>query len=392
MDFSITDEQKAFKKSVFEFARNEIGDQQAIIDADEKDQFRFDAWKKMADFGLLGLPFPEEYSGQGTDIVTTVMAMEAFSHGAGDAGTALSWGAHTILCGVPIWLLGTEAQKKKYLPKMCSGEMIGGFALTEPGAGSDAASVKTRAEKKGNKYILNGTKMFITNGPQGHVFAVIASTDPKAKHFGVSSFIVEKDFPGFKVSKKLNKMGNRTSPTAELVFDNCEVPAENLLGTEGMGFVESAKTILEWERACLLASGLGSMEAGLEACLKYSKERHQFGRPIASFQAIQHKLANMKVAIEGCRWLVYRVAWMKQNSIPAMMEASVAKLFLSECAMRMAEEAVQIHGGYGYIKEYPVERGFRDAKLATIGGGTSEIQRLIISRMLLNLPGGGLFG
>ncbi len=383
MDFSLTEEQIAFRKEVFNFARKEISE--GVMEADEKSEFRWDAWKKMAKYGLLGLPFPEKYGGGGADVLTTVLAMEAFGHGAGDAGLALSYGAHTILCGVPIWLIGNEEQKEKYLTKICSGEWIGGFGLTEPDAGSDAASVKTSAVKKNGKYILNGTKMFITNGPIGKIFVVIASTNPSAKHFGISAFLVESSFPGFSVGKELNKMGNRTSPTSELIFTDCEVPEENLLGQEGSGFVQVGMTILEWERSCLLAAGVGGMEACLETCIKYAKERRQFNRPIAEFQAIQHKLADMKVSLEAAKLLVYKVAWMKDNRIPAMMEASIAKLFVSEFGMRAAEEAVQIHGGYGYMKEYPVERGFRDAKLGTIGGGTSEIQRTIISRLLLKL-------
>lgn len=386
MEFSLTEEQIAFKKAVYEFAKNEIGgNQEEILKADENNEFRWNAWKKMADYGLLGLPFPEKYGGQGASVLTTTLAAEAFGKGATDAGLCLSWGAHMVLCGVPIWLLGTEEQRQKYLPRICDGTWIGGFALTEPNAGSDAASVQTTAKKTGDKYILNGTKMFITNGPIGKIFVTIASTDKSAKHFGISAFIVESDFPGFSVSKKLNKMGVRTSPTAELVFDNCEVPQENLIGQEGMGFVQVAQTILEWERSCLLAPGVGGMERMLETCIKYAKERYQFGRPIAEFQAIQHKLADMKVALEACKLLIYQVAWLKDQGIPAMLEASIAKLFVSEVGMRCAEEAVQIHGGYGYMKEYPVERGFRDAKLGTIGGGTSEIQKMIISRLVLNL-------
>lgn len=386
MDFTLTAEQIAFKKAVYEFAKNEIGnDLDAIMHADEKNEFRLDAWKKMADYGLLGLPFPEKYGGQGADVLTTLLAMEAFGKGSCDAGLCLSYGAHTILCGVPIWKLGTEMQREKYLTKICSGEEIGGFALTEPNAGSDAASVQMTAKKVGNKYILNGTKMFITNGPQGHIFITIASTDKAAKHFGISAFIVENDFPGFSISKKLNKMGVRTSPTAELIYEDCEVPEENLIAQVGQGFIQVAQTILEWERSCLLAAGLGGMERGLEACIKYTKERKQFGRPICEFQAMQKKLVDMKVAIEAARLLIYRVAWLKDNNIPGMLEASIAKLFLSEVGMRVAEDAVQIHGGYGLMKEYPVERGFRDAKLGTIGGGTSEVQKMIISRLLLNL-------
>ncbi|PIU68941.1 MAG: acyl-CoA dehydrogenase [Armatimonadetes bacterium CG07_land_8_20_14_0_80_40_9] len=386
MDFQLSDEQIAFKNSVFNFARKEIGlNDEETQKYDEKNEFRWDVWKKIANFGLLGLPLPEKYGGAGADTLTTLVGMEAFAHGAGDQGTSLAWGAHTVLCGVPIMLLGTEAQKERYLPKIATGEWIGGFALTEPNAGSDAAAVQLRAVKKGDKYILNGTKMFITNGPIGKVFVVIASTNKELKHFGITAFLVESDFPGFSVARKLNKMGFRTSPTAELVFEDCEVPAENILGAEGDGFIGVGLTILEWERSCLLAAGVGSLEAAMETCIKYAKQRQQFGRPIAEFQAIQHKLADMKVALEASRLLVYRVGCMKDKGIPAMLEASIAKLYISEVGLKVADDAVQIHGGYGYMKEYPVERGYRDAKIGTLGAGTSEIQRMIISRIILDL-------
>lgn len=387
MEFRISDEQLAFKKSVYNFARKEL--EPMMEEYEMKGEFCEPAWKKMAEFGMMALPFPEEYGGHNAGVLTTVLAMEALAQAGTSNGTCLSWGAHTILCGVPIWQLGTEEQKKKYLTKIASAEWTAGFGLTEPGAGSDAAGVQTFAEKKGDKYILNGTKMFITNGPNGNVFMVIAVTDRKAGHFGISAFIVESTFPGFRVGKKLNKMGNLTSPTSELIFEDCEVPAENLLGQEGFGFVTVGKTILEWERSCLMAAGLGSMENNLENCIKYAKERKQFGRPISEFQAMRHKLADMKISIEGARMLLYRVACMKDAGEPAMMQASTLKLKLSELGMRIAEEAVQIHGGYGYMREYPAERHFRDSKLGTIGAGTSEVQRMIISKMLLNMKKGG---
>jgi len=310
--------------------------------------------------------------------------MEALARGGAAGGLTLSWGAHTILCGVPIWLIGTDAQKKKYLPKIISAEWTGGFGLTEPNAGSDAASVKTFAVKKGDKWILNGTKMFITNGPIGNLFVVIAVTDRNAGHFGISAFLVESTFPGFSVGKELDKMGNRTSTTSELIFEDCEVPAENMLGPEGMGFITVGKTILEWERSCLLAAGLGGMEHTLDESIKYAKERVQFGRPIAQFQAIQAKLADMKLAVEGSRMALYRVAWMKDNGIPAMLEACLTKLYMSEVGLKVADDGVQIHGGYGYMREYPVERHYRDCKLGTIGAGTSEVQRSVISKIVLN--------
>ncbi|MEW5945719.1 MAG: acyl-CoA dehydrogenase family protein [bacterium] len=387
MDFDLTEEQIAFRRSCYNFAKKEI--LPLVEEYELKGEFIRPAWKKMAEFGLMGLPFPEEYGGSGADVLTTLVGMEGLAHGGADAGTCLSWGAHTILCGVPIWLLGADEQKKKYLPPIAAGEWIGGFGLTEPNAGSDAAGVQTTAVKKGDRYILNGTKMFITNGPIGKVFVVIAVTDKTAGHFGISAFIVESGFPGFSIGRELNKMGNRTSTTSELIFEDCEVPVENILGPEGYGFITVGKTILEWERSCLLAAGLGGLQAGLDLCIAYAKERKQFGKPIAEFQAIQHKLVDMKTAIEASRLLIYKVAWLKDNDMPGMLEASIAKLYISEAGMRSADEAVQIHGGYGYMKEYPVERGFRDAKLGTIGGGTSEIQRNIISRLTLNLKKGG---
>lgn len=382
MDFTMTEEQKSFRDTVYKFAANEL--RGITREAEHKGEFCWEAWKKMGAFGMMALPFPEEYGGHDAGIMTTVLGMEALAHGGCDAGTCLAWGAHTILCGVPIWLVGTEEQKKKYLPKIATGEWVGGFGLTEPEAGSDAAGVKTTAVKKGDKYILNGSKMFITNGPIGKMFIVIAVTNKDAGHFGISAFIVDSDCPGFSVGKELDKMGNRSSTTSELIFEDCEVPAENLLGQEGFGFINVGKSTLEWERSCLLAAGVGGMARTLDVTIQYAKERKQFGKPIAKFQAVQHMLADMKVRIEAARLALYRVGWKKELDQPAMLEASLAKLFISENGLRSADEAVQIHGGYGYMREYEVEAGYRDAKLGTIGAGTSEVQRMIISKMLLN--------
>ena len=297
--------------------------------------------------------------------------------------TPLSWGADTILCAVPIWLLGTEQQREKYLPKLCRGEWVGAFGLTEPGSGSDAAALRTTAELKGDRWVLNGSKMFITNGPIGDVFVVFASTTKGAANRGISAFIIEKSFSGFSAGKDLNKMGNRTSVTSELVFDNCEVPEENLLGPLDLGFLSVGKETLEWERSCLIAPMVGGMEFMLETCTAYAKLREQFGKPIAEFQAIQHKLAEMKVAIDGARLLVYRVAWLKEQGRNAMLEAAIAKLWATEAAVRVSYDAGQIFGGYGYIHDYPVERFYRDTRLGTIGAGTSEVQRIIIAREII---------
>jgi alkylation response protein AidB-like acyl-CoA dehydrogenase len=381
MDFSITDEQKLFKQQVIEFARNEI--EPGTAERDEEARFDRDVWDKAAEFGLMGLPFPEEYGGSDATVFDTALAGEALGYGSGDMGFCLSWGAHVAIGTVPIWQLGTEEQKNKYLPRLTSGEWISGLGLTEPEAGSDAAGIKATADKKDGYYVLNGTKTFITNGPTGNVFVVLAKTDKEKGPAGISGFIVEKDFPGFSVGKEIHKMGNRSSPTSELIFEDCEVPAENLLGEENQGFMQVAMTTLEWERSVMMAAGIGGMERQLEECIAYAKERHQFGRPISSFQAMQFKLADLKMWLETARLIVYKVAWNKDEGIMDPMMASICKLFVSEVGMWSADQATQVFGGYGYTKEYPIERALRDAKLGTLGGGTSEIQRWIIGRMLV---------
>ena len=381
MDFSLTEEQKLFKQSVIEFAQNEI--LPGATERDEEARFDRDVWDKAAEFGLMGLPFPEELGGSDASVFDTCLAGEGLGYGSSDMGFCLSWGAHVAIGGVPIWQLGTEEQKKKYIPKIASGEWISGLGLTEPEAGSDAAGIKTTADKKDGYYVLNGTKTFITNGPIGDVFVVLAITDKEKGPGGISGFIVEKDFPGFQVGNEIHKMGHRSSPTSELIFDNCEVPVDNLLGEENQGFMGVALTTLEWERSVLLAAGVGGMEIQLEQCIEYAKQRHQFGRPIASFQAMQFKLADLKVWLETSRLIVYKVAWNKDQGIMDPMLASIAKLYVSEVGVQSADQATQVFGGYGYTKDYPIERAIRDAKLGTLGGGTSEIQRWIIGRLLI---------
>jgi len=381
MDFSFTDEQKLLKQQVIEFAQKEIAP--GAAERDEEARFDRDIWDKAAELGYMGLPFPEEYGGSGASVVDTCVVGEALGYGGLDSGFTLSWGAHVVIGGVPIWQLGNEEQKQKYLPKIASGEWISGLGLTEPEAGSDAAGILTTADKKDGYYVLNGTKTFITNGPIGEVFVVLAKTDKEKGSAGISGFIIEKGFPGFAIGKEINKTGNRSSPTSELIFDNCEVPAENLLGEENKGFMGVALATLEWERSVMLAPAIGIMEAHLEECIKYAKGRKQFGRPIAAFQAIQFKLADMKVWLETGRWVLYNVAWTKDQGIMDPLMASVSKLYITEVALKSADQAVQIHGGYGYTKEYAVERALRDAKLGTLGGGTSEIQRWIIGRLLV---------
>lgn len=384
MDFELTREQEELREGARVFGAREVAP--SILERDAKACWEPELFAKLGEAGFLGGPIPEEYGGLGLSAVETCLIKEGFGEGSRDAGLALAWGAHTILCGVPIWKLGTEEQKKKYLPKLCTGDMIGGFCLSEPGSGSDAASMKTRAEKKGDHYILNGTKMWITNGPIGDVFVVTAVTDPGQKAFGISTFLVEKNFPGFQVGQHIDKMGVRTSTTSELIFEDCEVPAENLLGQENFGFIITAKLILGWERSCLLAPGLGGMKATIERTAAYTKEREQFGRPIAKFQAVRHMLANMKMRYEIARQPIYRVAWaLDQGEEPPLVEAAIAKVVVSENSQINARDAIQLHGGNGFTPEYHVERGLRDSMLGTIGGGTSEIQRSIIARSILDL-------
>lgn len=381
MDFGLTEEQQLFRQSVVEFAQKEI--MPGAAERDEEARFDRDVWDKAAEFGLMGLPYPEEYGGSGASVFDTSIAGEALGYGGLDAGFCLSWGAHVVIGGIPIWQLGTEEQKKKYLPKIASGEWITGLGLTEPEAGSDAAGILTTADKKDGYYVLNGTKTFITNGPIGNVFVVLAKTDKEKGPAGITGFIVEKDFPGFSVGKEIHKTGNRSSPTSELIFDNCEVPAECLLGEENKGFMGVALATLEWERSVMLAAAIGGQEIQLEECIKYAKERKQFGKPIASFQAVQFMLADMKMWLETSRWILYKVAWNKDQGIMDPLMASVSKLYITEVALKAARNAIQIHGGYGYTKEYAVERSYRDAQLGVLGGGTSEIQRWIIGRLLV---------
>jgi butyryl-CoA dehydrogenase len=380
MDFAFTEEQLIFRRAVYDYAVKHVAPFAEAADA--RSEFSFEAWKKLGDFGLLGLHYPAEYGGQESDVLTACLASEALGEAGVDGGLMLALGAHTYLCGDTILQYGTEEQKRRYLPKLASGEWIGCMGLTEPGAGSDAASIRTRAERRGDRFVLNGTKMFITNAPYAQVAVIFAVTDKEAGHFGISAFLVEKDTPGFRAGKKLNKLGVRSSATSELILEDVEIPAQNLLGQEGEGFL-IALGALEWDRSALLAPLVGSMQKALNDSARYVLDRKQFGRPVADFQAVQRKIADIKVYVEAARLLVYRIAWNKDRGQPLNhLEASVAKLFVGDWGLQAASEAVQLHGGYGYIHEFPVERVFRDAKLAQIGGGTSEVQRMIISRLL----------
>jgi len=377
MDFSFTEEQVMFKEQVIRFAKKEIVPR--VEEHDLKGEFDFQSFRKLGEFGILGLHFPEELGGSNADVVTTVLAGEALGEAGVDGGLTLAYGAHTFLCADTIFAHGTDAQREKYIPRLASGELIGCMGLTEPGAGSDVASMTTRAEKRGDRYVLNGTKMFITNGPIADVAVVYGKTGKDEKHAGISAFIVEKGTPGFSAGKNLIKMGVRTSHTSELILEDCEIPEENL---KGSGFLMAMQTV-EWDRSALLAPFVGAMTYVLKKCAQYAKERYQFGRPISHFQAIKHKLAEIKIFMEAARPLVYRIAWCKDQGRPLNhLEAAIAKLFIGDWSLKPANEAVTLHGGYGYCHEYEVERCFRDSRLAPIGGGTSEIQKKIISKLM----------
>ena len=380
MDFQFTKDQLMFKEEVIRFAKKEIVPR--VQEHDLKNEFDFESFRKMGEFGILGLHFPEELGGQGADVITTVLAGEALGEAGVDGGLTLAYGAHTFLCADTLFRHGTDAQRKKYIPKLASGEWIGCMGLTEPGAGSDVASMTSTAEKRDGKYILNGNKMFITNGPIADVAVVYAKTDPAAHHAGISAFIIEKGTPGFSAGPPLIKMGVHTSQTSELIMQDCAIPEENLLGQEGMGFLMAMGTV-EWDRSALLAPFIGSGAYLLKKCTRYAKDRVQFGRPIGQFQATKHKLANIRIMLEAAKALVYRIAWCKNTGKPLNhLEAAVAKLFAGDWTLNPMNDAMLLFGGYGYCHEYDVERCFRDSRLAPIGGGTSDIQKMIISKML----------
>jgi butyryl-CoA dehydrogenase len=381
MDFSFTDEQRMFRETVYRFAREEIAP--FCEEADLKSEFSFDIWEKMGEMGLLGLPVPEQYGGQGADFVTCCLAGEAVGHAGVDGGHTLSWGAHTYLCAANILQHGTEAQKKKYLPKLATGEWIGCMGLTEPGCGSDAAAMTTTAVRKGDKYILNGAKMFITNAPLSQVFVVFATLDKTQRHKGITTFIVEKDFPGISTGKPLHKMGCRCSVTSEVFFEDCEVPVENCLGGEGLGWLIALGGV-EWDRSTLLAPFVGGGIFMLENCARYANQRWAFNRPIREFQSIQNRIADMKVYLEASKLAVYRVAASKDNGMALNpLYAGVSKVYMGDKGFEMSSAAVDLFGGYGYIHEYPVERNMRDAKLGQLGGGTSDIMRMIVARIMM---------
>lgn len=374
MNFGLTREQELVRQMVREFAVNEVKPIAAEID--ETERFPMENVKKMAELGMMGIPFPKELGGSGGDVLSYIIAVEELSKVCGTTGVILS--AHTSLCALLIYENGIPSQKEKYLVPLAKGEKIGAFGLTEPGAGTDAAGQQTTAVLDGDNYILNGSKIFITNGGVADTFIVFAMTDKSQGTRGISAFIVEKSFPGFSIGKKEDKLGIRASSTTELIFENCIVPKENLIGKEGKGFGIAMKT-LDGGRIGIAAQALGIAEGAYEETIKYMKERKQFGRSLSAFQGLQWMIAEMETKIEAAKLLVYKAAWLKQNKLPYSVDAAKAKLFAAEVAMDVTTKAVQLHGGYGYTKEYPVERMMRDAKITEIYEGTSEVQKMVIA-------------
>ena len=378
MDFSNSKTEELFLQMIRSFAENEV--KPLAAEVDEQERFPMETVRKMAELGIMGIPVPKEYGGAGGNVQMYIRAVEEISRVCATTGVILS--AHTSLCMAPILENGTEEQKQKYLPKLASGEWIGAFGLTEPNAGTDAAMQQTVAEDAGVHWVLNGTKIFITNAAYADVFIVMAMTDKSKGTKGISAFIVERGFPGFSIGKKEAKMGIRGSATCELVFENCIVPKENLLGVMGKGFNLAMKT-LDGGRIGIAAQALGIAQGAMDETVKYTKERKQFGASIASFQNTQFQLADLETKIQAARFLVRSAAWKKDMKLPYTKDAAMAKLFAAETAMEMTTKAVQFHGGYGYTREYPVERMMRDAKITEIYEGTSEVQRMVIAGHLL---------
>ena len=377
MNFQLSEEHGMIRKMVRDFAKSEI--EPTAAQRDEEQHFDRAIFDKMAELGLTGIPWPEEYGGIGSDFLAYCIAVEELSRVDASIGVTLS--AHTSLAGWPVYKFGTEEQKQKYLRPMAQGEKIGAYGLTEPGSGSDAGGMKTTARLNGDHYVISGSKIFITNGGAADIYIVFASTDPAQKTKGITAFIVESDFPGFSVGKKENKLGIRSSPTTEIIFEECKVPVENVLGNVGEGF-KIAMMTLDGGRNGIAAQAVGIAQGALDAATNYAKERVQFGKPISAQQGVGFKLADMATGIEASRLLTYQAAWLESEGLPYGKESAMSKLLAGDTAMKVTTEAVQIFGGYGYTKDYPVERYLRDAKITQIYEGTQEIQRLVISRML----------
>jgi alkylation response protein AidB-like acyl-CoA dehydrogenase len=379
MDLAWSEKQIEMREAVVALAQGELN--RGLLARDRAGEFNLSGWRKLAEFGVHGLHVPHEYGGMGFDALTTVGVLERLGYGCKDNGLVFSVNAHMWTVITPILAFGTEEQKQRYLPGLCSGELIGGNAMSEPGSGSDAYGLAATAQKRGDRYVLNGSKVFVSNGSVADVLAVYATVDKSRGPQGISSFLVEKGSPGFRVGAEMEKMGLRTSPMCEVFLDDCEVPVENRLGKEGAG-TSLFNHSMTWERSCILSSAVGAMERLLETCIAYAKERKQFGQPIGKFQLVFSKIVDMKMRLESSRALLYKAAWLRSRGKSIFMEAALAKLHISEAYVRCAEDAIQIHGGYGYMKDYEVERELRDAIGSKLYSGTSEIQRAIIAPLL----------
>jgi alkylation response protein AidB-like acyl-CoA dehydrogenase len=379
VDFALRADQEELKAAAIEFARRELD--QDLAEREATGEFSQEAWRACAKFGIQGLPIPADLGGAGADILTTVVVMEGLGYGCHDNGLIFSLNAQMWSLQQPLVKFGTPEQHHKYLPGLISGDLIGVHAMTEPDSGSDAFSLRTTVERRGDDYVLNGTKLYITNAPVADVILVFAAMAGKSKMAGISAFFVEKGTPGFSVSKGLGKMGLRTSPMGEVVLEDCVVPAANRLGSEGSGMA-IFNSSMAWERSCILASAVGAMQRQLEASVEYARVRKQFGQSIGKFQAVSEKVADMYLRVEAARLLIYRTAWLGDQGKSVLAEAAAAKLFASEAWVATSLDAIQVHGAYGYMTESGVERDLRDAIASRIYSGTSEIQRVIIARML----------
>jgi alkylation response protein AidB-like acyl-CoA dehydrogenase len=376
VDCELTAEQLELQKAAIEFARTALGHN--MIEADRTESFSREAWKRCAEFGVLGMPIPTRYGGLGHTLTDLLAVMEGLGYGTRDQGLLFSLNAHLWTNSIPIAVYGTEEQRERYLPGLCNGQLIGANCASEPDAGSDIFAMRTRAERQGDHYVINGAKTFVTNGPVADLIVAYATIDPSLGWTGITAFIIERTTPGVTISRHLEKMGLRTSPMAEVIFEDCRVPVNNRLGREGRG-IPVFDCSMEWERGCILASCLGVMRRQLETCIKHARTRKQFGRPIGKYQSIANRLVDMKVRLETCRPLVYKIGWLKDRERPATLEAAMAKLYVSESLVKSSLDAVQIFGGYGYMTEQQVERDLRDSIASTIYSGTSEIQRNIIA-------------
>jgi len=379
VDFSLSEEQRELTAAAVAFARRELD--QDLAKREDVGELSLSAWRACAQFGIQGLPVPAELGGGGADILTTVLVMEALGYGCHDNGLIFSLNAQMWSLELPLVKFGTPAQQQAYLPSLLSGDQIGVHAMTEPDSGSDAFSMRTRVERRGDDYVLNGTKLYITNAPVADVVLVFAAHPGKPRLAGISAFLVEAGTPGFTVTRSLDKMGLRTSPMGEIVLDDCLVPAASRLGPEGAGMAIFNSSMV-WERSCILASALGTMQRQLEACVSHGRTRKQFGQAIGKFQGVAGKVADMYLRLQAARLLIYQAAWLGQQGSPALAEAAAAKLFTSEAFVASSLDAIQVHGAYGYMKESGIERDLRDAVASTIYSGTSEIQRVILSGML----------